>query len=79
VREAHFGPVDGAIASAFDDGEDIMVLRIENDALNRGLPIWILLVSVSDLRAWIYWRTLRASSVPAMMPRQVGIWKLGSN
>lgn len=33
----HFGPVDGAIAGALDDGQDIVVSRIEDDALGGGL------------------------------------------
>lgn len=35
--EAHFGAVDGAVAGAFDDGEEVMVARVEDDALDGGL------------------------------------------
>lgn len=37
MRKPHFGAVDGAIASAFEDGEDVVVFRVEDDALGRGL------------------------------------------
>jgi hypothetical protein len=37
MRKAHFGAIDGAIARALDDGEDVMVSWIENDALGGGL------------------------------------------
>lgn len=37
MRKAHFGAVDGAVAGAFDDGEEVMVTRIEDDALDGGL------------------------------------------
>lgn len=37
VGEADFGAVDSAIAGAFDDGEDVVILGVENDALDRGL------------------------------------------
>ena len=53
VRKAHFGAVDSAIARALDDGEDVMVFGVENDALDRGLVesrAWL----VSIARAWWY-------------------------
>lgn len=37
VWKAHFGAVDGAIASAFDDSEDIAVSRVKEEALDRRL------------------------------------------
>jgi hypothetical protein len=37
VGEAHFCAVDDAIADAFDEGEDVVVLRVEDDALERFL------------------------------------------
>lgn len=37
VREPDLGAVDGAVAGAFDHGEDVMVARVEDDALDRGL------------------------------------------
>jgi hypothetical protein len=32
VREAHLCSVDGAIARALDDGEEVLVRRVEDDA-----------------------------------------------
>lgn len=37
VRKPHFGAIDGAIARALDDGQEIMVSRVEDDALDGGL------------------------------------------
>lgn len=37
MREADFGAVDSAIAGGLEDGEEIVVARIENDALNGRL------------------------------------------
>jgi len=37
MRKPDFGPVDGAIAGALEDGEDIVVSGVENDALGDGL------------------------------------------
>lgn len=37
VREAHFGAVYGTVAGALEHGEDVMVLWVENYALDRGL------------------------------------------
>lgn len=37
VGKADFGSVDGAIAGAFDDGEDVMVARVEDDAFDCSL------------------------------------------
>lgn len=37
MRKPHFGAVDGAITGALDDGEQIVVFRIEDDALGGGL------------------------------------------
>lgn len=33
MREADFGPVDGAIADGFDEGEGSVVLGVEDDFL----------------------------------------------
>jgi hypothetical protein len=37
MRKAHFGAVYGAIARALEDSEDVMVLRVEDDALGGSL------------------------------------------
>lgn len=37
VRKAHLGPVDGTIARRLDQREDIVVARVNGDALQRGL------------------------------------------
>lgn len=37
VREAHLGAIHGAVARALENGEDVMVLGVEDDALDRGL------------------------------------------
>lgn len=37
VREPHLGSVDGAIAGALDDGEEVAVRGVEQDALDGGL------------------------------------------
>lgn len=37
VREAHFGSVNGTIASALDDGKEVMILGIEDNALDGSL------------------------------------------
>lgn len=37
VREADLGAVDGAVARALDDGEQVMVSRVEDYALDGGL------------------------------------------
>lgn len=37
VRKPHFGTVYGAIAGALDDGQEVMVFRIENDAFGGSL------------------------------------------
>jgi len=37
MREADFCTVDCSIAGAFDDGKDVMVLGVEDDALNCSL------------------------------------------
>ena len=39
VREADLGPVDGAVARAFDDAEHIVVFRVEDYALGCGLAL----------------------------------------
>jgi hypothetical protein len=35
--EAHFAAVDDAIANAFDEGQDVVVLWVKDDFLERGL------------------------------------------
>lgn len=37
MGEADFCAIDGAIAGALDDGEQVMVGRVEDDALDGGL------------------------------------------
>jgi hypothetical protein len=37
VREAHFGAVYGTVAGALENGEDIMVPWVEDDALDGRL------------------------------------------
>jgi len=37
MRQAHFRAVDSAIAGGLDDGEDIVVFRIEDDFLGGRL------------------------------------------
>lgn len=37
VREPHLGAVDGAVAASFYDGEEVVVLRVQDDALGEGL------------------------------------------
>lgn len=37
MREADFCAIDRPVAGTFDNGEDVMVLWIENDALDGGL------------------------------------------
>lgn len=37
MRETHFGAIDGAIARTFEDREYVMVARVEDNALDRGL------------------------------------------
>lgn len=34
MREAHFGAVDGSIAGTLDDSKEVLVLRVEDDALD---------------------------------------------
>ena len=54
VRKAHFGAVDGAIAGALEDGEEAMVLGVEDDALGGGLGLryavrnMLLIVSITS-------------------------------
>lgn len=35
MREAHLGAVDGAVACALDDGQQVAVRRVEEDGLDR--------------------------------------------
>lgn len=73
MRKPHFGPVDGAIASAFDDGQEIVVFRVEDDALGGGLRrqlLGLVLVCVPRTSA-ISGRTLRASSAADIVPRRL--------
>lgn len=35
VREAHLGAVDGAVARALDDGQQVAVRRVEENGLDR--------------------------------------------
>lgn len=37
MRKADFCAVDGSITGAFDDGKDVVVLGVEDDALDCGL------------------------------------------
>jgi len=37
MGEADFAAVDCAVAGGLEDGEDVVVLRVENDALDGGL------------------------------------------
>ncbi len=37
VREAHFGSIDGAISGGLDDSEQVVIFRVEDDALGSGL------------------------------------------
>jgi hypothetical protein len=37
VRKPHFGAVDGAIAGSLDDGQQVVVFRVEDDALGGSL------------------------------------------
>lgn len=37
MRKADLGPVDGAIARSLDDGEDVVVARVEDHAVDRAL------------------------------------------
>lgn len=37
VGKTDFAAVDGAVAGALDHGEDVMVARVEDDALDGGL------------------------------------------
>lgn len=39
MRETHLGAVDCAIAGALDDCEDVMVYRVEKDALDSSLSV----------------------------------------
>lgn len=39
MREAHFGTVDGTVARAFEDCENIMVAWVEDDSLDSGLIV----------------------------------------
>jgi hypothetical protein len=37
MRKPHFGAVDGAISCALDDGEQVVIFGIEDDALSGSL------------------------------------------
>ncbi len=37
MRKAHFGPIDGTTPCGLDDGEQVMVFRVEDDALGGDL------------------------------------------
>jgi len=37
MRKPHFGTVDGAIARALDDGQQVMIFGVEDDALGGSL------------------------------------------
>ena len=71
MRKPHFGTIDGAIARALEDGEQVVVFRVEDDALGGSLDSRGQKLSPFDsLRPN---RTLRLSSAAAdMVPRQFG-------
>ena len=66
VGEAHFCAVDDAIADAFDEGEDVVVLRVEDDALERFLE-----PGVSQVGAVSCW--WRRGGKPAYIPQARGL------
>lgn len=78
--ESNFGAVNGAVAGSLDDGEDVMVFWVENNALSSRLHD----IRQSDLRQRCWdrgrgggggvglRRTLRLSTAADMMPRQFG-------
>ncbi len=59
MRKAHFRAVDGAAAGALDDGQQVMVFGVEDDALGGDLcrkqsamtPEWPLRAVAGDCRA----------------------------
>ena len=64
MGKADFGAIDGAIASGLEDGEEVMVARIEDDALNGRLCKVRRSIVVSldlDLLVWPSERCWRAS------------------
>ena len=79
MRKAHFGAIDGTAAGGLDDGQPVMVFRVEDDALGGNLlsrtrsempPAWLegLLPATVDSN-----RTFRVSSAADMVPRQFGV------
>jgi len=38
MGKANFGPIDGAIASCFDEGQVLRILRVHDDAIHGLLP-----------------------------------------
>jgi hypothetical protein len=42
MREADFGAVDGAVARRLDEGEDVMVARVDDDLIEGGLKLSVL-------------------------------------
>jgi hypothetical protein len=71
MREPHFGAVNRAIARALEDGEQVVVFRVEDDTLCGSLVSRSQKLSLFDsLRPN---RTLMLSSAAAdMVPRQFG-------
>lgn len=82
MREPHFGAVDGAIARALEHGQEVMVFRVEDDALGGGLFVVFagsqpvrnaFSLSATSQDAIAFWcRTLRLTSAEDMLPRQFG-------
>ena len=79
MRKAHFGAIDGTAAGGLDDGQPVMIFRVEDDALGGNLlsrtrsempPAWLegLLTATVDSN-----RTFRVSSAADMVPRQFGV------
>lgn len=86
MREADFRPVDHAIARALDDGEDVVVLGVEEDALDGGLnttPWASSLANKAHTRRREERRTLRLSRGPdsdilsgeAVMSVRCAVWR----
>jgi hypothetical protein len=54
MGEADFAAVDGAVARGFDDGEDIVVFGVEDDAFSCCLYVE-LVMSVEPLELYAPW------------------------
>lgn len=61
--EAHFGPVDDAIPYTFHQCEDVMVLWVKHNLLQRRLP------NISDWTSSLLWRLLTSSACNLSMSR----------